>query len=182
MEKPLDQDLIWNTQAQDCLRAADTHRRQLLRLANGLTGSADAGMDLYQQTLLNCHDAIQRKGFTGNDYAPYLFRALQQAYYRHVNVARRFTSLPDYYEAVQEEGPDTEARAALADRIASKARTQFSLTDRLALRLHLDGESFQQISAHMGGGDQSWINRRVKKMKTQLRAAFEQAWAELNAG
>lgn len=182
MENPLDQRAIWNAQALACLEAADTHRRPLLRLASGLTGSADAGKDLYQQTLLNCHDAIQRKGFTGTDYAPYLSRALRQAHYRRDTAARRFTSLPDYYEAVQEVETDDESRHRFAEQVAAAAQAQFAMPDRLMLRLHLEGESYRDISALVGGGDYSWIRRRLEKMKTQLRAAFGQAWSELNSG
>ena len=155
MEKTPQQLAIWNAQALDCLQAADGQRRPLLRYATKLAGSAEQGMELYQQTLLNCHDAIQRGGYTGEDYGPYLFQALRYAHYRQDNAARRVSSLPDNYDAVQEAGPSADELHAFAEQIATDVRARFNWADRIAFRLHLDGYTFQQIADLTGGGNQS---------------------------
>ena len=76
-------------QATACLKAGETYRALLLSVARKLAGSDEGGMDLFQQTLLNCHDAIQRNGFNGDRYEFYLLRTLRHAHHRSVFVRKR---------------------------------------------------------------------------------------------
>jgi DNA-directed RNA polymerase specialized sigma24 family protein len=147
VEKPLTHPAIWEAQAAACLRAADTHRTALLRLARGLAGSAEDGMDLYQQTLLNCHDAIQRKGFAGTNYVAYLYQAIRQTQYRRNAAARRLTGLPDHYDAALAAEPDGEARQQFAEQVAAGARELFPVRDRVVLRLHLEATATSPASS-----------------------------------
>ena len=64
-------------------------RGLLLAGARKLAGSDEGGMELFQQTLLNCHDAIQRNGFNGDRYEFYLLRTLRHAHHRSVFVRKR---------------------------------------------------------------------------------------------
>ena len=52
-------------QALACLEAAEQYRSPLMAIAYKLMSPSEEAMELYQQTLLNCHDAIQRNGFAG---------------------------------------------------------------------------------------------------------------------
>lgn len=190
-------------QATACLEAADHHRGPLLGLARKLTGCPEEGMNLYQQTLLNCHDAIQRNGFAGDRYSFYLAQSMRNLYTRQQVQHGREVRV-DFQQAeaggeerddeagapwavgranaqssweqlrAAEAGPDE--RAQLAEQVMEEVRQQFSFADRIALRLSIDGLSCQQIAEHIGTKDQSWIWRRLGRMKAQLRQTFQQAW------
>jgi DNA-directed RNA polymerase specialized sigma24 family protein len=191
-------------QATACLKAGETHRVLLLAVARKLAGSDEGGMDLFQQTLLNCHEAIQRHGFVGDRYEFYLLKSLRYLAYKEQREAKRWAPLPqqpmadpsddDFTdgelsraegwaqrsispEASNAGGPD--ALAQLADQMQEEIRARFSPADRIALRLHVQGESYRDIAALVGGGDHTWISRRVNRMKETLRETFAQAWAAL---
>ena len=193
-------------QATACLEAADHHRTALLGLARKLTGCPEEGMNLYQQALLNCHDAIQRNGFAGEHYYFYLSQALrnlhgrqQQHHQREQRVDFQQTeaggserddegsapwaavrsAVQDSWEHLHAAGPAPDAHAQLAEQVMEEVRQQFSFADRIALRLSLLGLSCQQIAEHIGTKDQSWVNRRLARMRAQLRHTFQQAWDAL---
>ncbi len=167
-------------QALACLEAAALHKDQLLAVAVKLAGSQEGGMDLFQETCLNCHDAIQHRGFAGSEFRFYLLTAIRNLHRRHHQEAQRFVGL-DGIEEVPASPAPTNAHAHLAGQMHEELRQHFSFSDRIAFRLHLDGKTCQQISEHVGGGDQSWIWRRLEKMKKHLRSAFSQAWSNLGA-
>ena len=63
-------------------------------------------MDLFQQTVLNCHDAIQRHGFHGDRYEFYLLKSLRYLAYREAKVAKRWAPLSDWHQGHgQDAGP-----------------------------------------------------------------------------
>lgn len=192
-------------QATACLEAADYHREPLLALARKLTGCPEAGMELYQQTLLNCHDAIQRNGFAGDRYQFYLAQSMRHLHTRwlkhhsrEIRMDFQFTDSGGYGREDEGDAPWSaahdkvkkaweeastmvapHAEAQLAEEVMSEVRQSFSFADRIALRLSIDGLSCQQIAEHIGTKDQSWVNRRLKRMREQLRQTFQQAWDAL---
>jgi RNA polymerase sigma factor (sigma-70 family) len=193
-------------QATACLEAADQHRTALLGLARKLTGCPEEGMNLYQQTLLNCHDAIQRNGFAGEHYYFYLAQTLRNLYTRQQKQYGRERrvdfqqaeaggderddegsapwaavrgAVQDSWEHLHAAGAAPDAHAQLAEQVMEEVRQQFSFADRIALRLSLGGMSCQQIAEHIGTKDQSWVNRRLGRMRAQLRHTFQQAWDAL---
>jgi RNA polymerase sigma factor (sigma-70 family) len=192
-------------QATACLEAADRHRGPLLALACKLAGSPEEGMELYQQTLLNCHDAIQRSGFAGDRYHFYLAQSMRHLHTRGLRRHSREIRMDFQFADAGGHGRDDEgdapwsaahdkvkkaweeantaspvhAEAQLAEQVMAEARQQFSFADRVALRLSVDGLSCQQIAEHIGTKDQSWVWRRLQKMKAQLRQTFQQAWDAL---
>lgn len=193
-------------QALACLEAAEQHRTALLALAKKLTGCTEEGMELYQQTMLNCHDAIQRNGFAGDRYHFYLAQSMRNLYPRQQQQHRReirmdfqltdsggsgrddegdapwsvaHSKVKQSWEKISPPGAPASAEAQLAEQMMAEVRQEFSFADRVALRLSLDGLSCQQIADHIGTKDQSWINRRLKRIKTHLRQAFQQAWEGL---
>jgi RNA polymerase sigma factor (sigma-70 family) len=195
-------------QATACLEAADRYRVPLLVLAQKLTGCPEEGMNLYQQTLLNCHDAIQRNGFAGERYEFYLYTSLRNQFRKQGRLASRevlldFQLLESGSTSRNDEGtapwaakvnrqipepitglgaaatPTTDPQAELAEQVMAEVREQFDMRDRVALRLHVDGMSYRDIAALVGYRDQSWVWRRVERMKATLRKTFAQAWANL---
>lgn len=189
-------------QATACLEAAERHREPLLGLARKLTGCPEEGMELYQQTVLNCHDAIQRSGFAGDRYHFYLAQSLRHLHTRglrrndrEIRMDFQFTDSGGYGRDDEGDAPWSSAHdkvkkaweeastlvaphaeAQLAEQVMAEVRQQFSFADRIALRLSIDGLSCQQIAEHIGTKDQSWVWRRLQKMKAQLRQTFQQAW------
>ncbi|MDO7885997.1 sigma factor [Hymenobacter cheonanensis] len=194
-------------QAIACLEAADRHRVPLLALARKLTGCPEAGMDLYQQTLLNCHDAIQRNGFAGERYQFYLYTSLRNQFRKQSQLAGRevrldFQALEAGSAGRNDEGsapwaakavnrqlaepttglgaaPTSDPQAELAEQVMAEVRAQFSFADRIMLRLHIDGMPYRDIAAHFGQVQHTPIWRRVERMKAALRKTFAQAWANL---
>lgn len=195
-------------QATACLEAAERHREPLLALATKLAGCPEEGMELFQQAVLNCHDAIQRNGFAGERYEFYLYTSLRNYFLkqqRHQSRERRvdFQQAESGSSTRDDEGPApwvakarssweelstlTAARPAssldphaqLAEQVMAEVQQQFSWADRVALRLSLDGLSCQQIAEHIGKKDQSYVWRRLQRMKEQLRQTFQQAWEAL---
>ena len=73
---------LHEAQTTACLEAGAACRGLLLAVARRLAGSDEGGTELLQQTLLNCHDAIQRNGFNGDRYEFYLLRTLRHAHHR----------------------------------------------------------------------------------------------------
>ncbi len=73
---------IREQQALDCMASADRFRDQL-------AGGKEVGMELYQQSLLNCHDAIQRRGFKGDQYEFYLRTAVKNLHRKEKTRQRR---------------------------------------------------------------------------------------------
>ena len=193
-------------QALACLEAAEQQRSPLLGIAYKLTGSSEEAMDLYQQTLLNCHDAIQRNGFAGSNYNFYLAQSLRNLYYRTCQQHQRevrvdfqqtesggsgrddegeapwsatHNQVRNSWEKPSPPGAPPSAEAQLAEQMMEEVKQQFSFRDRIALRLSIDGLSCQAIAEHIGTKDQSWVWRRLNRMKTQLRQTFQQAWEAL---
>jgi DNA-directed RNA polymerase specialized sigma24 family protein len=202
---PLD---IREAQAVALLESAETYRNYLLPLACKLTGSDEAGMDLYQQTLLNCHDTIQRNGFAGDKYHFYLYTSLKNAFKKDSRRRARlvhvdFQSVESGSSSRDDEGnapwaakawrqldstglnlskltaPGADPTVDLAEQVMESVREQFSFVDRIALRLHIDGMSFRDIALHLGRGEQTTFWRRVERMKAQLRQTFQQAYDSL---
>jgi RNA polymerase sigma factor (sigma-70 family) len=194
-------------QATACLEAAEHHRELLLALATKLAGNPEDGMDLFQQTLLNCHDAIQRNGFAGDKYQFYLYTSLKNQFKkdnrrRGREVQVDFQALESSSSTRDDEGSapwaanisrqhsshptlkasamlDSDPLADLADEVMEAVREQFSFVDRITLRLHIDGMSFREIAQLIGRGEQTQFWRRVEKMKAQLRETFQQAYDAL---
>jgi DNA-directed RNA polymerase specialized sigma24 family protein len=193
-------------QAMACLEAAEQYRAPLLALATKLTGNAEEGMDLFQQTVLNCHDAIQRNGFAGERYQFYLLSSLRNQFNRSKRRGGRevqvdFQAIESTSSARNDEGPapwaakvrrqgvdlnrapvptpPADAHAHLAEQILAEAKQQFSYADRVLLRLHLDEVPTREIVQLTGYGEHTGIWRRLEKMKEHLRETFQQAWEAL---
>ncbi len=189
---------IREQQAYDCLEAAERHRVSLLAVATRLAGSTEGGMDLFQQTCLNCHDAIQRNGFAGGRYEFYLLTSIKNLHYKEAKERQRmvrwdFSADSDaYYESgnaktqavvtaarLTPPEPELDERAELAEQVMSEVKEVFSANDRVVLRLHADGLNARQIAEALGGGDRTWMHRRIKKLKDYLRQQFLQSWQAL---
>jgi RNA polymerase sigma factor (sigma-70 family) len=172
---------IREEQADACLQAAKKHHELLLRVAKHLAGNAEDGMELFQQNLLNCHDAIRRNpnGFTGDRYEFYLLGALKKLHIRTHQRERRHEQLDHELEPVALEPVGMEL-ATLAEQVMQEVRERFSAPDRVALRLHIDGHSCQEIAEMIGKKDQSWVWRRIQRMKDVLRETFQQNWDALH--
>ena len=166
-------------QATACLEAADRYREPLLALARCLAGNDEDGMDLYQQTLLNCHDAIQRVGFAGDRYEFYLRTALKNLHRKLQKAQRKHHVEPLPEELAEAPAPATDGLADLAEQMMDEVREQFSPADRVALRLHADGYSCREIAELTGQGDRWHIRWRLDKLKAHLRETFRQAWEAL---
>jgi RNA polymerase sigma factor (sigma-70 family) len=190
-------------QATACLEAAERFQPQLLALATALSGSKEEGMELFQQASLNCHDAIQSGGFQGDGYTFYLRRAIKNLHYRTQKEQQRRVPISFTEPALEEEHeqdwagtgwgqplvklmqpmcqpePAHDERAALAEQVMSEVRERFTPADRVALRLSLGGMSCQQIAEHIGTKDQSWVWRRLDRMKATLRELFQPAFDAL---
>ncbi|MGI4867474.1 MAG: RNA polymerase sigma factor [Janthinobacterium lividum] len=194
-------------QATACLEAAEKHRGPLLALATKLAGCPEEGMNLFQQTVLDCHDAIQRNGFAGDRYEFYLYTSLRNYYHRqqkkHLRELRvDFQQVESGSSSRDDEGPapwaakahqkrdelkasthasTTDELAHLADQVQEELRTRFPPAHRVALRLHVAGYSCREIADMTGGNeDQSCIWRRIERMKAVVRATFRQAWEGLS--
>jgi RNA polymerase sigma factor (sigma-70 family) len=174
---------IREAQATACLEAAEKHRLNLLAVACRYAGSEEAGMDLFQQVVLDCHDAIQRNGFAGNRYEFYLLAAIKNASRKEAKRQQRFTEYqPDKAETIAPAAPSSDALAVLGEQVMAEVRSNYSPADRLALRLHIDGYSCQEIAELTGKpGEQArkWIWRRLDNMKASLRATFQPHWDNL---
>jgi DNA-directed RNA polymerase specialized sigma24 family protein len=179
VEKPLLSLEIREAQATACLEVAATYQAELLKYARKLAGSDEGGMELYQQTCLNCHDAIQHRGFVGTEYRFYLVKAITRLHQRTDQMERLRQGLEGLEEAPTG-GPACDTRGELVDQMLADVATHFP-AERIPLRMHLDGMSYQQIADHTGGHDQSWIRRRVEKVKTYLRTAYGHVLANLEA-
>jgi RNA polymerase sigma factor (sigma-70 family) len=172
-------------QATACLEAAEKHQVLLLRVARHLAGNDEDGMELYQQALLNCHDAIRRNdnGFTGDRYEFYLLASIKNLYFKETKKKRRFTEFkPEEAETISPAGPSSDALGQLAEQVMAEVKAKFSPADRLALRLHVDGYSCQEIAELTGTpGEQArkWIWRKLDNMKAALRETFKEHWESL---
>ena len=165
-------------QATACLEVAARLREPLLALATKLAGNEAAGMELYQQTLLQCHDAIQHNGFAGDRYEFYLRKALKNQQRREFSRQARTEPLPAELPHLLP-SPVEDARACLGEQVMAEAQQRFGPADRVALRLSLEGYSCQQIADMIGKRDQSWVWRRIERMKETLREIFQQGWDAL---
>lgn len=192
-------------QATACLEAAERHRELLLALARKLVGCPEEGMNLFQQTVLDCHDAIQRNGFAGDRYEFYLYTSLRNHYRKqqaqHARTVRvDFQALETGSSGRDDEGPApwaakasrsqgeltttaaplADAYAQLAEQVQAEAAARFAPADRIALRLHVAGYNYREIAEMTGLLDYTWLFRRVQRMKATLRATFQQAWEALS--
>lgn len=185
-------------QATACLKAADTNRVMLLRVATKYAGSKDGGMDLYQQTLLNCHDAIQRNGFPGGepDLKFYLLRALRTLHFAEVKRNLKTVRVPVACDPAPHEADAwpppaphplagtvllpaaTDGLAHLAAQLSDAVREQFP-EERVVVRLHVEGHSYKAIG-EMTGRDDSTLQRAVRRIFTALAAQFRSAYDNLS--
>jgi DNA-directed RNA polymerase specialized sigma24 family protein len=170
---------IREAQATACLEAAARYQPELLAYARKLAGSEEGGMELFQQTCLNCHDAIQLRGYVGTEYRFYLVKAITRLHQRTDQLERLRQGL-DGFEEAPAGGPACDSRGELVDQMLTDVSTRFP-AERIPLRMHLEGMSYQQIADHVGGVEQSWLSRRLKKVTTYLRETYGQAWASLHA-
>jgi DNA-directed RNA polymerase specialized sigma24 family protein len=199
---------IKEAQATACLEAAATYKEPLLALATKLAGSKEGGMDLFQDVVLNCHDAVQRNGFAGDKYQFYLRTAIHNHYKRTKRRESRTVPMDfgallaqqDYDTQEREPGRSPELREwdrtigqalagseqfapqdalPLAKQIQQEITERFSFTDRVLWRLHIDGMPARDIAAHMQRTDHTGVWRRIDKMKDYLRETFQQAWDAL---
>jgi DNA-directed RNA polymerase specialized sigma24 family protein len=195
---------IREEQACACLEAAEYYQEPLLALAVKLAGNREDGMDLFQQVVLNCHDAIQRNGFAGDKYQFYLRTALHNHYkrqkqrgWREVPVdfqqvptgsadrndehevpwaAKGFQTAEHLRAALAAEQTPADSHDYLAAQVQEEITRVFNFTDRVLWRLHVDGLPAREIAAHLQKGDHTSVWRRLDKMKDYLRATFQQAW------
>lgn len=196
-----------DAQALACLASAAKHHDKLLALAVKLAGGQDEGKDLFHEVMLNCHDAIQRKGYDGDRYEFYLLATLRNQLRRNkrhtrtvpVDFQEMFLPMADVSTDEDESwsnhkanwkrnleahltehaGFDIDARAHLLAQLAAEVKETLSFDDRILLRLHADGYTYREIAAMTGAGHYTRIQRRVAKMKDALQATFGQAWAAL---
>jgi hypothetical protein len=192
--------------ATECLRIAAAERGFLLGSATTLGGSAEAGHDLYTQALLDCHDAIQRKGFVGTNYKFYLLQAIKWGNAARRRKQARLVPLVDVesrtYDEVDFEfqdaagafpvptrerqvygppggAPDADSGDELAASINAHLAT-YSTQLATAFRLHAAGNSYREIETLLGAGNEfSWVRRKVVKIKAELRRRFGADWVNL---
>jgi DNA-directed RNA polymerase specialized sigma24 family protein len=174
----------YEAQADLCLQVAVAERVELLDLGQRLTGDAEKGNDLYTDSLLNCHSFIQRRGLPSGGDAPkahkaYLIRAMIHLHWSNTKQAKRQRELTERDYLPEEGGADAEGLAQLEEDIAGAVWENFAPRDAEALMLHAQGYTLQQISAVTNGGHLSRIQRRLARMKEQLRQTFGPAWVGL---
>ncbi len=186
-------------QATACLATAERFQPQLLALALRLTGNQPDAMDLFQQSVLNCHDAIQSGGFEGDRYEFYLRRAIQTLHYRK---ARNRTVAIDFQELIEADSDDASGEwgdefftketrpfavaaidehgvSQLAEQMMEEVRARFTPAERVVLRLHMNGESSRDIADLTGLPNHLAAWRLVERLKSHLRSTFRQAWDSL---
>jgi DNA-directed RNA polymerase specialized sigma24 family protein len=164
------------------LAAATEHRAQLLALATRLMEDAAEGMDLYQQVMLDCHDALQHAGAEVRSHKAYLLTALRRAAKKRRRLARRSVPLPAHLEELPAAAP---ARADGIDCLAEAIHAELSATypeaTVNAFRLHVAGYSYREIEQLMGPGHSfSWLSRKLSAVKDHLRTTFAEAWHNLS--
>ncbi len=197
-------------QATECLRVGAAERGLLLALATKLAGSAEAGHDLYTESLLDCHDAIQRKGFTGSNYKFYILQAIKWGNVERQRREVRFTELPNmerqrrediavvdfdvptidrrtcegygYASGLTTSAPAEDGIDTLAAEVERELTGTYSPALVNAFKLHVAGSTYREIQTVMGPGHEfSWVRRKIVKMKEALRETFGQAWSNLDA-
>lgn len=171
-------------QAAECLRVGAAERGLLLATAVKLAGHAEDGMDLYQQSLLDCHDAIQRKGFVGPNYKFYLLQSIRWLHVERQRAAGKLTEFNDaaHCGPAPAPAPQTDPLASLAADVEQALETDYAPDRALAFRLHAQGKTYREIAQVLGPGrDFSWVRRKVVEMKDALRETFGQAWAGLDS-
>lgn len=168
-------------QATECLRAGAAERGLLLALATKLAGNAEDGEDLYQQSLLDCHDAIQRKGFVGTNYKFYILQSIKWGNVERQRAAQRLTSFDGAALGDQQltSAPQVDALAALAAEVEQELTAEFAPADVAAFRLHVAGHTYREME-QLTGRNYTWLSRKVNKMKEALRTTFAQTWANLD--
>ncbi|MDO7849916.1 hypothetical protein Q5H92_26390 [Hymenobacter sp. M29] len=169
-------------QAAECLRVGAAERGHLLPLAVKLTGSAEDGMNLYQQKLLDCHDAIQQEGFKGSNYKFYILQAIKWGAVEERRRAGKLTPLElaeAYDRQLNSPAPPEDGLAALAADVETELATGYHPADVTAFRLHVAGSTYRQIG-QLTGKDYSWIRRTIVKMKNELRDTFGAAFSNLS--
>lgn len=168
-------------QAAECLRVGAAERGLLLSLAVKLAGNAEDGHDLYTQSLMDCHDAIQRLGFLGSNYKFYIVQAIKWLNVEQRRKAGKLTALEaaEAYDRTLQGAPAEDGLAALAADVETELASNYSAADVNAFRLHVAGSTYREIGQLMGK-DFSWIRRTVVKMKDSLRQTFGQAWANIS--
>lgn len=159
-------------QASELLRIAcsDSVRPRLLEYAQRLTGSAEDGMDLYQQALLDTHEAVQLRGVVIRDVKFYLFGVMRN---NHTNELRRrqgFAPLSHQPEEALEGELMPDETAVLAERVRAVMQEEFEPADRVLMHLDADGYSTQKI-ADMTGRAKRTVARRLAWMKDFIRSS-----------
>lgn len=168
-------------QAMECLRVGAAERGLLLALAAKLAGNAEDGMDLYQQSLLDCHDAIQRLGFRGSNYKFYILQSIKWLNVERQRAAGKLLPLEEgECGGAFAPAPAVDALAALAAEVESELLASYPPDAVAAFRLHVAGHTYREIETLMGPGHEfSWVRRKIIKMKDALRETFGQTWANL---
>jgi len=180
-----EQQTRYEAQAARCLEVAAAHKSHLLDVATKVMGAPERGWDLYADTLLNCHDAIQSGGFEGDgrevNYLNYLRFAIHHNGKAERGRSSRYQPLPHRLgqAADDDAGTCAESRAHLATQISIAVREKFPARDGQALELHLKGYTLHQISEMTEGGHYSRIHRRLTRMKQQLSESFGPIWNTL---
>jgi RNA polymerase sigma factor (sigma-70 family) len=164
-------------QASEFLRLATLPlvRTQLLAYATKLTECPEAGMDLYQQALLDTHEAVQLRGILIRDVRFYLFGVMRNS---HIDEQRRragLAPLPEHAHELPDEPLQTDPTAHLASQVEAYVQESFEPADRVLLRLNADNYSTRQIQ-QMTGQPARTVLWRLTRMKEQIRAVFAQSW------
>ena len=137
-------------------------------------------MDLYQQTVLNCHDAIQRNGFAGGRFEFYLLASIKNLHIKEAKKKQKTVALSAELEPADVSEPPCDAHAQLAEQVAAEVREHFDGHERVILRLHAEGYSYQNIAEMLGVSDRWRVRRQLDRLKTILRGTFQQAWDALS--
>lgn len=171
-----------DSKATECLRVGAAERGLLLAVATRLAGNAEDGMNLYQQSLLDCHDAIQKLGFSGGNYKFYILQAIKWLNVEQQRAAGRFCLLEASEELDGATGPAPleDGLATLAADVEREIERRYSPADVAAFRLHVAGSTYREIE-QLTGREFSWVRRRIVKMKEFLRATFAQTYNNLES-
>lgn len=160
-------------QASELLRlaCADNVRPRLLEYAARLTGSAEDGMDLYNQALLDTHEAVQLRGAIIRDVQFYLFGVMRNNYTDELRRRSGLAPLEHQPEQVLEAEITVDDTAVLAEQVGAYMQEHFEPADRVLLRLDAEGLSTRKIGNATG---RAWrtVARRLASMKEELRTAL----------
>jgi len=175
----------FEAQATECLRVGTAERGLLLALAVHLMQDAEEGEDLYQQTLLDCHDTIQRKGFNGANYKFYLYQSIKWGHVARQRAAgkRRPLEEAEQYNLTHAHAPAPEwdALAELAAQVQQELEARYPARWVAAFQLHAAGKTCRELEELMTPRRHfTCIASKLRRMKDALRETFGAAWANLD--